>query len=268
MKKFIPIKLIMAFMVIMFSHSVAYANPTQRCDNAKAKEFFAPLAQLFIDNAGNPPVENLCTHLDKARIYNKINGNESEVIRQLNIVIRISTNQAPDNLSQGASDAFIAEAERLIGILGENLGLPPHPGEAGKATIEGVDSNENFLRDDLEIFIAESWPDSPRTRAMMIMGAKHMQKTLLVAHDRDLVRAHMNDNRQFLCFGYMDWTYGIDGYDELIDDLTPQLLNTWDRRDRYTLFGKQLSGMVGEGTSIPFKKAKRFCDFDPDTLSN
>lgn len=275
MKKFITAKLILSFIMVLISASISNANPTQRCENQT--EFFTPLATLFIDNATNPPVQKLCIHLDKARIYNKIDGNESEVIRQLNIIIRISNNQTPDNISQGAADVFIAESQRLILLLGGSIvppdGLPADPGEAGKATIEGIDSDGDGVRDDVQIFIAQMWPESERTQAMMTMGAKQMQHQLVIAHDKTLARAHVDGmgegHLQYLCFGYMEWTYEIDGYKSLVDELRPQILNTWDRRDRYTLFGKQLSGMATDhGPNIPFKKGKPYCDFDPAILPN
>ena len=43
--------------------------------------------------------------------------------------------------------------------------LPPDPGAAGKATLEGIDADGDGLRDDLQRFIAISYPDSGRTRA-------------------------------------------------------------------------------------------------------
>lgn len=266
-----------SLILVLFSSSLAYANPTQRCDNANAIEFFAPLAQLVISNAGTPPVERLCIHLDKARIYNKIDGNESEVIRQLNIFIRITNNQTPENFSQAASDAFIAEAERLIVLLGGNPvppgELPPHPGAAGKATLEGIDSDNDGIRDDLQIFIAETWPDSERMQEMMTMGVKNWQNQLVMAHDKALARANVDgmgpSQHLYLCYGYIDWKYGVNGYDELIDVLTPQVLNTWERRDRDILFGKQLSGLATDhGRHIPSKKGEPYCDFDPDILPN
>ncbi len=38
---------------------------------------------------------------------------------------------------------------------GDSVALPPHPGEIGKLTLEGVDINGNGVRDDVEIFVAE-----------------------------------------------------------------------------------------------------------------
>jgi hypothetical protein len=50
--------------------------------------------------------------------------------------------------------------------------LPPHPGPAGNATVEGVDSNRDGIRDDIEIFIAENYGYSERAvRALRSTGS-------------------------------------------------------------------------------------------------
>jgi hypothetical protein len=39
--------------------------------------------------------------------------------------------------------------------------LPPDPGEAGKATIDGIDADKDGMRDDVQRYIAENWSHSP-----------------------------------------------------------------------------------------------------------
>ena len=46
-------------------------------------------------------------------------------------------------------------------------GLPPDPGEAGKATLEGIDSDQDGIRDDIQRYIALTYPDSQKTRAAL-----------------------------------------------------------------------------------------------------
>ncbi|GHV08983.1 hypothetical protein AGMMS50229_18260 [Campylobacterota bacterium] len=58
-----------------------------------------------------------------------------------------------------------------------NTTLPPDPGAAGKATLEGVDSNHNGVRDDVEIAIWNYAPrdDQTRYRAALFQLAKYLQ---------------------------------------------------------------------------------------------
>jgi hypothetical protein len=60
---------------------------------------------------------------------------------------------------------------------GPGGGLPPDPGEAGKATIEGIDSDQDGLRDDIQRYIALTYPDSEKTREALrqAYGAKYSE---------------------------------------------------------------------------------------------
>jgi hypothetical protein len=61
--------------------------------------------------------------------------------------------------------------------------LPPDPGEAGKATIEGIDSNNNGIRDDVEIAIYNyaPRPDQEELRAALMQYAKVIQRKLVTS---------------------------------------------------------------------------------------
>ena len=55
--------------------------------------------------------------------------------------------------------------------------LPPHPGREGRATLQGIDSNGNGVRDDVEIAIAKAYSD-PAVRALQMQGARGYARTL------------------------------------------------------------------------------------------
>ena len=59
-------------------------------------------------------------------------------------------------------------------------GLPPDPGEAGKATLAGVDSNNNNTRDDMEIAIYGRYPNDSDKRDALNRGARVLQDAVLV----------------------------------------------------------------------------------------
>jgi len=56
--------------------------------------------------------------------------------------------------------------------------LPPDPGVAGEATIEGIDSNANGVRDDLELAIFAAYPNNPSAREILYNSAVAYQTML------------------------------------------------------------------------------------------
>lgn len=70
-----------------------------------------------------------------------------------------------------------AQKITLADVLGNNLPPPPNKQE-NDATMEGVDANNNGVRDDVELAIFEKYPDSPRVRAAQFhssMGHSSME---------------------------------------------------------------------------------------------
>lgn len=265
-------KLILSLILVVLSNSLAFANPTQRCE--QATEFFTPLAQLVIDNAGTPPIEKLCIHIDKARIYSKIIDNESEVIRQLSIVIRITNNQSPFPITQEAGNSIIAEAQRLIGILQvSNVVLPPDPGEAGKVTVEGIISpNSGGLRDDLVRFIALKYPDSETIRVMLTLVAKSTQAMLVDAYNETLSVQHMEEAVLLAnCSDHISWKKNIDlrEWFDMEKEIKAEVINTDLRVRHYIRFNQQGGRRTySGGPDYGSEAAKRHCPFDPDILPN
>jgi hypothetical protein len=64
--------------------------------------------------------------------------------------------------------------------------LPPDPGEAGKESLEGVDCDRDGVRDDIQRWIALTYPDSEKTRAALTVVAKNRQLALLNADNKSL----------------------------------------------------------------------------------
>jgi hypothetical protein len=62
----------------------------------------------------------------------------------------------------------------LADVMGENL--PPPPDSTLKdATIQGIDANQNGIRDDVELAIFEAYPNSARIRAALLQYALNYQ---------------------------------------------------------------------------------------------
>lgn len=264
-------KLILFLMIILIS-TTAYADEKQDCENLD--ELFTPLGQLVIANLTTPPLEKLCRHIFKAKTYAR-RGNEAKAIRQLEIIIRITTNQTPEFISVPAQDAFNAEALRLIDLFEIRLALPNDPGEAGKLTLEGIDSDNDGVRDDLQRYIALSHPDSAKFRAVLTQYTLNLQEKLINAGDPikslELANQHTKDSA---CHQYID---SVSVHSEQGRGKSPrrelysEALNTLERSRAYLNYNDHLYGnifMSPEPASYDLTPLKKYCDFDSDLLPN
>jgi len=88
----------------------------------------------------------------------------------------------------------------LDDVLGANL--PPDPGAAADQTIAGVDANNNGIRDDVELAIFKAYPNSAKTRAVLLQYALTLQLEMtLPVLNTDTVTAVIADNntRAHIC---------------------------------------------------------------------
>ncbi len=144
--------------------------------------------------------------------------------------------------------------------------LPPDPGTAADATVQGIDANNNGIRDDVELAIFKAYPDSAKTRAVLLQYAlvMQMQMTLPVLNG-DTVTASVEDNesRADVCL----WTLSSR------DDLTKFLADM----DRYENFVKnlQLNNDLRKKYMNDFyeyiqsySSSNDGCDIDPSSLPN
>jgi len=70
-------------------------------------------------------------------------------------------------------------------IEGNDEGLPPHPGNAGKLTVLGVDSDNDGVRDDVQIAISHRYQDDVNARFASREFAKAMQSSLIAYELKD-----------------------------------------------------------------------------------
>ena len=142
--------------------------------------------------------------------------------------------------------------------------LPPNPGESGKATLAGIDSDGDGVRDDIQRFIVLiAYPNSARARMALRQFAKAMQVVLLAPHDRNSQRyAAEQANRAQDCLWYL---YNEDS-DRMWEELLAEYLNTRVRRLAYIHSDDKLGGEVFTLTRDSELKAQ--CECDPDSLPN
>lgn len=144
--------------------------------------------------------------------------------------------------------------------------LPPDPGGAGKATIDGIDSDKDGVRDDVQRFIHETWPDSERARRVLYLIAK--DKQLAVHHGGDLSK---EETRKFMpeimsraiCYVRAGEALHQQSAMEAVQN---KVLNTPERWARAADFNYQLAHSTYD---LPnFETVAAACGFDPEALPN
>ncbi|MEK7557733.1 MAG: hypothetical protein AAB530_00800 [Patescibacteria group bacterium] len=81
--------------------------------------------------------------------------------------------------------------------------LPPEPDEKlNNSTLNGIDTNNNSIRDDVEIAIFKLYPDSARIRSGALQYAKAMQMHFRkdIINSETFVAVLQEDSRGFYCF--------------------------------------------------------------------
>jgi hypothetical protein len=81
--------------------------------------------------------------------------------------------------------------------------LPPNPGEAGKETVEGIDADQNGVRNDIDRYIVFTYPDSAKIREALKQEARELQVFLRDADDKAKSRANALAEGARDCLSYI-----------------------------------------------------------------
>lgn len=150
-----------------------------------------------------------------------------------------------------------------VTISAQDTGLPPDPGEAGKATLEGIDSDNDGVRDDIQRYIALTYPDSERTRAALTQYVKSTQEALFITNDEAAARNNADESRRArACLRFI--LGDLNEMRRVRVETLAHFLNTDSRSKAFIRYNSLLSGQVFE--LITDRKAG--CDFNPDAMKN
>ena len=134
--------------------------------------------------------------------------------------------------------------------------LPPDPGEAGKETLLGIDSNDDGVRDDVERYIYHrfSKEEYPKTKiAIAMQFGRAVQKILVnpqhAYENKTYIYLENASDCQEYFIGkitkndtfevYMNFSNKHTVFDEYFEDF---VFNTKDRLEAYIAFNASLSG--------------------------
>jgi hypothetical protein len=142
--------------------------------------------------------------------------------------------------------------------------LPPDPGEAGKETLLGVDSNDNGVRDDVERWIYTTY-DKPIERAVQMQSAKAYQ--IVINEPEKALENLPVMQAATACKAYWSFlakdenkTSFLEEYKDYAREIKSIQFNTADRFLAYEKYNSTLSGGVYSGYKMDEWSKK--CEFD------
>jgi len=118
--------------------------------------------------------------------------------------------------------------------------LPPDPGEAGKQTLEGIDSDNDGVRDDVQRWIALNYLGRPTALDTLRVYAVSNQSMMTTESDLERLAAHKKRTRAIGCWQYLfpeDGFAGLDTADSLV-------LNTPERFGALRLAEGHFAGRI------------------------
>lgn len=151
-----------------------------------------------------------------------------------------------------------------VTVVVHNEPVPPDPGEAGKQTLEGIDFDNDGVRDDIQRYIVLNYFDSLAEVAGLRQYAKATQRSLLNANSGDRSLVVDNVQKEFdagKCLAHVMELYPSF---EATDKLQVEMLNTRQRSLANIRVESYLGGHVFPGA--PSTQYKFFCEFNPDTI--
>jgi hypothetical protein len=155
-----------------------------------------------------------------------------------------------------------------IEVTHDENGLPPDPGEAGKLTLEGIDSDGDGVRDDVQIYIALTYLDSEKIRASLTQYVKSVQSSLIDAKYKQIsIQRSQEVVRALECVGFVDPDNGLRNANLLLT----KILNTEERSEAYLMYNSQLAGESSFLTPLTIDSlddTTTACDFDPSLLGS
>lgn len=145
-------------------------------------------------------------------------------------------------------------------VMGENL--PPDPGVDADNTIAGIDANNNGIRDDVELAIFKDYPNSAKTRAVLLQYSTVLQKEITqpILNTDTATAIAEEESRSYDCIGKIV-SYGdgdiekIDNYRKYVEGLQ---LNTNTRKNIKSSYERNVRSF----------ELKSGCDIDLSSLKN
>lgn len=148
-------------------------------------------------------------------------------------------------------------------VMGTNL--PKDPGAEADKTVSGIDANKNGIRDDVEVAIFKEYPNSAKTRAVLLQYALALQMETVQPFVNTTIATEIvrEQSRGFICIGDVVPRENSNKFDETTDLLTKFIkdkqFNTKNRKDARNIFVDKVRS---------YSDLDRICDIDYSKLLN
>jgi len=149
-------------------------------------------------------------------------------------------------------------------VVGKNL--PPDPGAEADKTVAGIDDNKNGIRDDVELAIFKEYPNSAKTRAVLLQYALALQMEMtLPILNRETATAIVEDteSRADICVWSLSSRSDMDKFTADIEKyrnfVKQNQINTEGRKDYVHDFYKYVGS---------YSSSNEGCDLDQSVFSN
>lgn len=110
-------------------------------------------------------------------------------------------------------------------------GFPKDPGSAGDKTLEGIDSDKDGVRDDLQRWIFARYPDDLKKRKALTQFAKDFQKECSeTVQEKEI---NIRSDESFKAMACAEFVFGIDQAYLEMDLVTAKTINTNERTKKY-----------------------------------
>ncbi|KKR69000.1 MAG: hypothetical protein UU10_C0016G0006 [Parcubacteria group bacterium GW2011_GWF1_40_6] len=148
-------------------------------------------------------------------------------------------------------------------VMGDNL--PPDPGIEADKTIEGIDANENGIRDDVELAVFKEYPNSAKTRAVLLQYALALQMEVVQPFINTTIATEVvrEQSRGFQCVGNIflnrEAQESFEKLDSLIKSIKDKEFNTEERKNARNIFLEKVRS---------YSDLDSECDIDISKLTN
>ena len=215
-------------------------------------------ANLLRLDANNKTVAILGTLHDDG-----INGDAVAGDGIYSLAVTVNENQTGSRRLQ-VSAAFRGLLRRVTSSIVDITVVPPDPGDAGKTTLAGIDSDSDGVRDDVQRYIALTYPSSEQIRAGMTQIVRNAQTLLSEAQDPTLsITDEVNLFHSQECLYYLVGVSAASAASKRLDGI---LLNTASRSEAWLAADDNFAGHVYALTPPDQRKSR--CLFNPDAMPN
>jgi hypothetical protein len=115
--------------------------------------------------------------------------------------------------------------------------LPPDPGEAGKQTLVGIDSDNDSVRDDVQRWIVLNFIESELAINVLRSDARAVQAALAATTTDQRITAAIEEAKAGACFSS---ARRLSGLDVSVGQVADQMLNTTARRSAYDAYAQKI----------------------------